>query len=469
MIKRLLFTLLLLPILLPANDQNQLDRYIAEGLKNNLALQQQEFSLEKSLQALKEAKGMFLPSVSVLARYSRAGGGRMIDFPVGDMLNPIYGSLNDLFQFHGIDASFPTNIPNQQFPFLREQEQETKIRVVQPIYQRSLYQNIKLKSALSRVQMAQLDAFKRQLISEIQTAYYNYAKTLSIDRLLEQTRELLEENLRVSEKLVENGKITEDAVYRAQAELAGLDQKKAEAEKNETLAAAYFNFLLNRSLHDPILLDGMAPPSPLEDTDIDKAVSRALKYRHEFQQLQHALSASTHQITLAKSGTLPSLFAVVDYGIQGETYSLDRDADYWMASLILEWNVFNGNQNQAKKIQAVLDRKKLEVQKQELEKQISIQVHEAYLSYRTAGAAVRAAEKREESSKKSYTIVAKMYANGMTPQIALLDARNTFTSASINRIVAFYDLYLEKARFELVSALFDLSLYQGEQGDDDDQ
>jgi outer membrane protein TolC len=317
--------------------------------------------------------------------------------------------------------------------------------------------------------MAQLDAFKRQLISEIQTAYYNYAKTLSIDRLLEQTRELLEENLRVSEKLVENGKITEDAVYRAEAELAGLDQKKSEAEKNKTLAAAYFNFLLNRDLEDPILMDETPPLPPLEEIEIDKAVGRALKYRHEFQQLQHALSASSHQIALAKSGTLPSLFAVVDYGIQGETYSLDRDDDYWMASLILEWNVFNGNQNQAKKIQAILDQKKLEVRKKELEKQIRIQVHEAYLSYRTAGAAVKAAEKREESSEKSYAIVAKMYANGMAPQIALLDARNAFTSASINRIMAFYDLYLEKARFEQVTALFDLSFYQGGQGDDDEQ
>jgi outer membrane protein len=469
MTKRLLFAFLFFPILLAAENQNHLDRYIREGLKNNLALQQQEFSLEKSLQALQEAKGMFYPSVSVLARYSRAGGGRMIYFPAGDMLNPIYRSLNDLYRFHDIDTSFPTNIPNQQIPFLREQEQETKIRVIQPIYQRSIFQNIKLKSALSRVQMAQLNAFKRQLVSDIQSAYYGYAKALSIDRLLEQTRELLEENLRVSEKLVENGKITEDAVYRAQAELAGLDLKKSEAEKNKALATAYFNFLLNRDLENPILMDETPPLPPLDEIEIDKAVGRALKYRHEFQQLQHALSASIHQIALAKSGTLPSLFAVVDYGIQGERYSLDRDDDYWMASLILEWNLFNGNQNQAKKIQAILDQKKLEVQKQELEKQIRIQVHEAYLSYRAAGAGVKAAEKREESSEKSYAIVAKMYANGMAPQIALLDARNTFTSASINRIMAFYDFYLEKARFEQVTALFDLSFYQGEQGDNDDQ
>lgn len=469
MVKKPLFILFLIPALLVAEDQTHLGSYIAEGLKNNLALRQQEFSLEKSLQALKEARGMFFPAVSFQARYSRAGGGRMIEFPVGDMLNPIYGSLNDLYQFHGIDTTFPTNISNLTFPFLREQEQDTKIRIVQPLFQRSLYQNIKLKSSLNLAQRAQLDTFKRQLISEIQTAYYNYAKTLSLDRLLEQTRQLLEENLRVSQKLLDNGKATEDSVFRAEAELAGFDQKKAESEKDKILAAAFFNFLLNRNLDDPILLDDMAPPSFPEDTDIDKAVSRAIKNRHELQQLEFALSAASRLVTLAGAASFPSLFAVIDYGIQGETYRFGRDDDYWIASLNLEWNVFSGSQNLAKKNQAILDRKKLEAQRQEMEKQIAIQVHEAYLSYRTAGEAVKAAEKREESAKKSFAIVSRMYASGMVPQITLLDARSALTGASVNHISALYELHIEKARFEQVSALFDPNIYQRKQGVDDDQ
>lgn len=37
-------------------------------------------------------RGMFLPSVSIEARYSRAGGGKIIEFPVGDLMNPVYGT-----------------------------------------------------------------------------------------------------------------------------------------------------------------------------------------------------------------------------------------------------------------------------------------------------------------------------------------------------------------------------------------
>lgn len=458
--KKLFLLLIFLSPLVVSSNPMDLDLYIAEGLKNNLALQQQEFSLDKSLEALREAKGMFLPTVSIQARYSRAGGGRMIYFPVGDLMNPVHGSLNDLFLFHGIIADYPTDIPNEQIPFLREKEQETKIRVVQPIYQRSISHNIKLKSALNQIDSTRLNIFKRQLVFDIKSAYYNYAKTLRVIELLNQTRSLLEENKRISENLVKNGKATEDVIFRAEAELADLDTKKAEAEKNKALAAAYFNFLINRDLEEIIRINEIQKPSPSEEIEIKKAVRRALEFRHEFQQLNYALEATDSQIGLVKSGSLPSLLAVLDYGIQGEKYSFEKDDDYWMASLVLEWTLFNGNQNKAKKAQAILERKKLEVQKLELEKQIEIQVYDTYQTMRSAELAIDAAQKREESAQKSFTIVSKKYENGMAPQILLLDAQNTLFSASINHILTFYDFLIQKARFEWATASIDLAKYQ---------
>ena len=57
-------------------QESNLDKYIQEGLKNNLALKQREFSLNKSIAALDEARGLFMPSIGINARYTRADGGR---------------------------------------------------------------------------------------------------------------------------------------------------------------------------------------------------------------------------------------------------------------------------------------------------------------------------------------------------------------------------------------------------------
>ena len=142
-VKYLAFILWVIATAVQAGE-SVLDKYVNEALENSLALHQQQFSLEKSLAALKEARGLFFPSIGINARYTRAGGGREIEFPVGDLFNPIYSTLNQLIQ----QQVFPENLRNEVIPFLREKEQETKISAVQPIFQPQILYNYKIKSTL---------------------------------------------------------------------------------------------------------------------------------------------------------------------------------------------------------------------------------------------------------------------------------------------------------------------------------
>ena len=94
-----------------------LSDYIEEGLKSNLVLQQKNISLEQAQQSLKIAQRSFLPTVNVLADYTSGDGGRSISLPIGDLLNPVYTSLNqvtqsDAFQMvENVDQNFfPKNV-----------------------------------------------------------------------------------------------------------------------------------------------------------------------------------------------------------------------------------------------------------------------------------------------------------------------------------------------------------------------
>ena len=77
-----------------------LHQYVAYALERNIRLQQRELSYERSLAVLREAKANFLPQLSLEARYSVAQGGRTIDLPVGDLLNPVYENMNVINQFN---------------------------------------------------------------------------------------------------------------------------------------------------------------------------------------------------------------------------------------------------------------------------------------------------------------------------------------------------------------------------------
>jgi outer membrane protein len=450
----LLFTGLILWSGIVHGSPGVLETYVEMGLKSNLALKQQEFLLEKSLKALREAKGMFLPSISIEARYSRAGGGRYIDMPIGDLVNPLHQTLNQLLSLEGLPPAFPGNIPNQQIPFLRETEHETKLRLVQPVFQPALLYNRKIKRDLTGLERARLAVFKRQLVLDIKSAYFTYLKSVEVKKLLDNTRRLLTENLRISTSLFRNHKVTEEVVFRSKAELSKLEQQQAEAEKNNRLAAAYFNFLLNRPLDAEIRIE-TAPENPaVTDYSLESLMAQALQHRGEFSQLKEAIAAAGHSVGLHRSSVLPTVTAVVDWGFQGEKYRLTGADDYWMGSLLFSWNLFRGGQDAAKKEQARYEKKRLQTQYRELENQIRLEVMEAYHQLQVARKALASSKDLERSQKEAFSIVSKKYEQGMVPQIEYLKAREDYTNAGIQHIIAIYDFFIREARLERASAGF---------------
>src|SRR4051812_23742435 len=85
-----------LMVLSQVKGQPVLDTYIRDGLKNNLVLQQKSIGLDKALESLQLANGMFIPTVALQGNYTSGYGGRSISLPVGDLLNPVYNTLNQL-------------------------------------------------------------------------------------------------------------------------------------------------------------------------------------------------------------------------------------------------------------------------------------------------------------------------------------------------------------------------------------
>jgi outer membrane protein TolC len=429
-----------------------IERYISTALDNNLALKQQDFSYRRSVAALDQARGLFLPSIDINARYSRAEGGRMIEIPVDEFLNPVYQTLNFLLQ----QNVFPEEIESQSINFLREKEHETKIRAVQPLFNADIYYNYKIKDKLQQLELTAKQAYARQLIADVKTAYYSYLKTLEIVELLQRTQELLEENLRVNEKLVDVQKSTRETVYRSLADLSFLEKRQADAEKGRVMSQAYFNFLLNFQQDQSIeitRLDSL-PQSGL--LNLPDAEVEALRNREEVQQISLGIEAAENGVKLNRSAFLPQIFAVFDYGYQGEIYRFSEEDDFWMASAILQWNLFNGFQDRKKIEQSRLEQQRLETRRIELEQQIRLEVRDAYYSVLVALRNLQSSEDQLRSQKKSFEIFEKRYNQGMSLQVEYLDARNNFISSEIDLVVARFDYYITLATFERTIANYPL-------------
>ena len=433
-------------------QQSVLEQYVQEALQSNIALQQKELSYKKSLAALKEAKGLFYPNVSIQARFSAAQGGRAFELPIGDLMNPVYQNLNVINQLgQATSPDYPTiadypQIENQQINFLRTTEQETMVRVAMPVFNSAILYNHRIQQNLAEAEKISVAVYKKELVKEVKTAYFNYAKAVQGVQLFENTIQLVEENLRTTESLHRNHKVTIDQVYGVKAELKSVEQQLAEAQKNQQVAQAYFNFLLNRDYQNAIEL--------LQETDlqqsiiaIDQAREQAFQQRDEFQQLNYFIAAADQKVALNKGNFLPNLNLAVDYGIQGINYAIDQDSDFAMGSLVMNWNIFDWT-TKAKIEQAQIDKAELFKRKEETKQQIGLQVVSTFYELDAAAKNIELAKAEVEATQKAYKLVQKKYSQGQANLVEWMNARTQMTNAKQKQIITTYDYQIRLANFE---------------------
>jgi outer membrane protein TolC len=455
-----------------ASDSTSILRaYVHRALASNHALEQEQIDLARSFAALRKARGAFLPTVDLEARYSRAEGGRTIDFPAGDLLNPVYSTLNDLTG----EQRFPQT-ENVSVPLLREEEQRTALRLEQPIFVPKILHNYRANKDRAAAQKAAVTALRRQVIRDVKVAYFNYLKAQRGVDVLRATETLTEENLRTNRRLLQRAKVTKDVVLRAEADVADVRQQRIEAEKDRTLARSYLNFLLNRPLDTPIQTpDGFeqlpmspAPPSAgvtatiagttgvavwrrlqaAATRDLHRLQAQAVAARPELERLSRSIEAAEHGVRAAQADYWPEVVLSVEGGLQGERYSVTGDSPFVLGAVVLRWTLFDGFRDEAEVERARLRQRRLESRWAQVREQIRMEVERAQEKVRVARTSLTAAGDRARAARESFRITRRRHEEGMANQVTLVDARTTLTDAALNLSATRYEYLKRLAELE---------------------
>lgn len=435
----------------PRELQNVIDDYVAEGMKSNLAMQAETFSVQQAKASLDSARAHYLPELSLDARYTWSRGGRDITFPIGDALNPVYSTLNQMLEAQGQPGNFP-HIDNVTIPFLRAHEEDTHISLRQPIFAPAISAGVRAQESMFSATQQQRIAYARQLKRDITVAYLSWLKANNVVQIVSSTRDLLAENLRVNESLFNNGKVTQDQPLRARAELLDVEQQLQQANDAKQQAQSYVNFLLNRPLDTA--LDDAIVPAELNTlaVDVTQSQKQAISQRAELQQLDKATQAAKHQVSIAKAASIPTLSLGVDSGIQGDDYGFDSQHRYTSASLVLTWKFFAGGGMHAQVDAANAQARRLEAQRNSAEQQVALQVQQAVDRYRTSVASLGVASARADAARTVFRIASRKRDEGVINQTEFLDARNSLTTAELNLALTRFAVLSETAELEYTTA-----------------
>ncbi|MCB0581778.1 MAG: TolC family protein, partial [Phaeodactylibacter sp.] len=330
--------------------------------------------------------------------------------------------------------------------------QETVLRLQVPIFNQAILQNQRIRHNLSEAEKVSVDIYRRELVKEVKVAYFNHAQARQGVHILEDALALVQENLRTSESLQRNHKVTLDVVYSARAEVEEVEQQLAEAVKNEKTAKAYFNFLLNRNYEEEI---EPMPEEALSQSAIslEEARNQAFRQREEFQQLNYYLAAQDKQIQLSKGAHLPQFNLQADYGIQGTRYEINDDADFFMGSVVMSWNLFDRS-TKAKVQQARIQKLETESQKAELNQQIGLQVVNTYYDLEAAQQRILKADAEVAAARQAFRLMNKKFTQGQANRVEFTNARTQQTSAEQRLSIARYDYQAKLAEFERATATY---------------
>ncbi|GAB4341243.1 MAG: hypothetical protein OHK0038_20940 [Flammeovirgaceae bacterium] len=424
-----------------------LDNYVQEAFENNEGLKQQKFVLEKNLYALKEAQSLFYPQINFLTNYTIAKGGRTIDIPIGDLLNPVYSTLNQLTnsnKFPQLENNSTLLNPNNFY--------DARFRTIYPVINAEIRYNQKIKKEMVEVQKLEVLAFKRELAKEVKSAYFKYWQASKVIEIYENILKLLKENEKINQNLVDNGKALNTLVVRAKNEVVKIETQLIEAKNNQKNAAAYFNFLLNKPFDNPIILDNELDinqfPIAIDSVSSDK--------REEYLKLKSVSNIIKHQIDLNKSFKMPKLNVFLDLGSQAFDFKFNDKSIYYLGGVSLDVPIFAGKKNLYKIKQSEIELKSIESQSNLLDDQLQLQINTSKRFYDTSIAQYNSALSQLNLSKEFYDDMVKLYKEGQILYIELLDAQNQFANSQLQVSLAKANVWMKWTELERVMAVLNV-------------
>jgi len=432
-------------IAVPSSGQTILDGYVRQALDSNAVLKQRSVNYQQAQLALKTAKSNYLPSVNFNGNYTTAQGGRYTALPLGQLMNPVYSTLNQLTG----SSAFP-QISDEQINFLPTNYYDAYIRTSVPVLNLDIRSNKQIREQQMVISELEMTVYARELVKDVKVAYFNYQAALKSVEVYRSNLVLLQKNVDYNEALMREGKGLRASLLRSQSEVMKAEAAIASAGNNFVNAQAYFNFLLNRPLDSAIETGETEQPAAVVKTDAQS--------REELKLLEQAINVQHTVLTMNERFWVPKINAFLDLGSQGTNWEVSDKSAYYMFGITTSIPIYNGSRNKQQIRQTKLELIETELKLSNTEQQLDLALQMAFRSVQTARKNWESAQLQLETAQAYFDLVSGANREGLTNQLEFLDASGQLTQAGIFVTIQYQQYLVALAELERANAGYPLHL-----------
>jgi outer membrane protein TolC len=312
--------------------------------------------------------------------------------------------------------------------------------------------NREIQQQQVQLQQIELDTYKRELVKEVKTAYYNYLMSGRAIVVYQNAVEVVQQNLRVNQALLKNGKGLPAYVSRAESEVRSVLSQLQAAINEQQNAKAYFNFLLNKSLEDTITVNE-TNHSDIQSIIIGTTTGN-VHAREELKSLAIAEAINQNVLKMNRGFSKPRLNAFLDLASQGFNFAVNNKSLFYLGGLQLQVPIFTGKRNLYKIQEATMDAKSLELNKANTTQQLELAALVSRNNAITACNNYLVSLKQEEAAQKYFKLIDKGFTEGVNSFIEFLDARNQLTNSKLQSNINQFKLQSANADYERQTASY---------------
>ncbi len=318
-------------------------------------------------------------------------------------------------------------LDNQEIQLMPEDEFETKLSLVQPIFNPSIYLGMQIAKEQNSIQKLTKEIIKVEITKAFRLSYYSWILTKEAQKVYELSLIQAEKQLQITEKLNEAGMVTSDAVLAMQSDV--LEAKQA-ILSNETIEKSLrweINKILNKPLETSlkyIVPDSLIKMIRHSTKDVDSMIN------NKIQILESSNIINSKIKTNEQFKYLPTLALAVDAGVLSEDFKFENDG-FITGSLVLQWNLFSGLKRKNRITEAKYAEKATEfkISEEKIDLQKNIKIYSNKIE--TAKAALKPAEKLLETSELYYDHILNSYKNGTKTASDLSEAHLKLNKAAL--------------------------------------
>jgi outer membrane protein len=283
---------------------------------------------------------------------------------------------------------------------------------------------------------------RNDTILQVVQAYQGVARADEFVRVAEEALRNAQERLRIIRAQVDAGVAAQFDLLRAETAVAQAEQAVLNARNQRELAAAALNNLLGRDLSAPVQV---VKPERLPDPELpplETLTQQAFQNRPELIAAQRGIELAQVGITSARRSLLPNIVLTGQADFNLNTSAFNPRRETYTGVAVLSVPIWDGGIARAREAQARDDLEIAQLRLKQAQEGIALEVRQAYLNLQDAQKRLEVARKGLEQATEALRLARVRFEAGVSPQLEISDAELAFTQAQTNLVNAQFD-YLD--------------------------